>query len=191
MKNLKSLIITLMLLLAASTNAGAQQHLKFMGIPLTGTIDQFQSKLAAKGIRPDKQFNRQSPFGTRMFIGMFTGKKCNIHVYYTKSKTVYRAKAVYSDTDEEVADRYFDDIKQMLQSKYALEQSESGTTADGYPVFRIYVTTDAGNYLGEIDLFKSKYTDSIYSYYTSYSVHVDYFDGANYSKQQNSNMDDL
>lgn len=189
MKYLKPLIFTFVLLFAVSTNSVAQQHLKFMGIPLTGTIDNFQKKLASKGIYKDKSSSAMLPVGVRAYSGYFTGKKCKIYVYYiNNSKTVYRAKAVYSDENEDFADNYFSEIKAMLQSKYSLEQSESDNTSYNYPVYRTYVTDDYGKYLGEIDLFKDKFED--YGY-VSYSIHVDYIDGINYSKQQNSNMNDL
>lgn len=40
MKNFKPFLLAIVMLLSAATNVNAQQHLKFMGIPLTGTIDQ-------------------------------------------------------------------------------------------------------------------------------------------------------
>lgn len=188
MKYLKPLIFTFVLLFAVSTNSVAQQHLKFMGIPLTGTIDQFQKKLAAKRIYPNRAFNRQSAFGSRMFDGIFEGRSCSFHVYYTNSKVVYRAKAVYSNEDEDLAERFYNDTKNLLQTKYSSENFEDGEQ-DGYPTLTITVTDETGSkIIGFIDLYRSKY----YSYgMTSYSVHVDYTDYLNNIKHNNDNMNDL
>ena len=54
------------------------EHLKFMGIPLTGTITQFQQKLTAKGVTHDKKASATAPIGTRIFSGKFAGAKAEI-----------------------------------------------------------------------------------------------------------------
>lgn len=177
------------MLLSLSTNVTAQQHLKFMGIPLTGSIDNFQQKLANKGIYPSRELNRNTPFGVRCFTGRFTGEQCNIYVYYTDSKIVYRAKAVYSKQDEDLIDSYYKDVKDLLDTKYVLEESQD-ETSDGYPSHRIYVTDETGTKsLGQIVLYKSKFNGD-YGY-VSYSIHVDYYDDLNQIKHQNDNLDDL
>lgn len=75
------------------------QHMKFMGIPLDGTIDSFQAKLAAKGIKPDKQYNATTPVGSRFFEGIFCGYQAEFYAYYNaKTKNVYRCKACICNT---------------------------------------------------------------------------------------------
>lgn len=64
----KSLIILVLSILAMSMPAQAE-HLKFMGIPLTGTITQFQQKLAAKGIVYNKMMSEEAAVGVRWFSG--------------------------------------------------------------------------------------------------------------------------
>lgn len=189
MRYLKPLILTFVLLFCTNISLSAQQHLKFMGIPLTGTIDNFQAKLASKGIYPDKFANRTTPFGVRCFNGRFTGKQCSIYVYYTNTKKVYRAKAVYNDENENLVDQFFDNTKEMLQTKYALENSENDTYQN-YPAFNVYVTNDTGtSNLGSINLYKTKY----YNPYgrDSYNVHVDYTDYINGIDHDSENFDDL
>lgn len=48
-------------------------HLKFMGIPITGTITAFQSKLQTKGCKISKD-NILLPSGIRKFKGVLRGK---------------------------------------------------------------------------------------------------------------------
>ena len=78
------------------------EHLKFMGIPLTGSITAFQEKLKAKGIEYDAEGSRQIKVGCRCFKGSFSGEKANFYVYYNeKTKIVYRAKAVITCLSKE------------------------------------------------------------------------------------------
>ena len=189
MKYLKPLIFTLVLLFAFSINIDAQQHLKFMGLPLTGTIDNFQAKLAAKGIYPDRYTNKTTPFGVRCFNGRFTGKQCTFFVYYTNTKKVYRAKAVYNDENEDLVDQFYNSTKEMLQTKYAPENSENDTYQN-YPAFNVYVTNNEGtSNLGTINLYKTKYNNPYGR--DSYSVHVDYTDYINGIDHDSENFDDL
>lgn len=79
---MKSLLNNLMLLIVclAVTSANAQ-HLDFMGIPLDGTIANFQSKLLNKGCHIMK-YNSRIPVGIRGYDGIFAGKQAAIFVYY-------------------------------------------------------------------------------------------------------------
>ena len=98
----------------------AQEHLMFMGIPLTGTINQFQTKLQAKGVRHDRQLSNELPLGIRAFKGTFSNRKANISVYYnSKTLLVYAAKAYIPDLTEENANELFELFKHNLLTKYA------------------------------------------------------------------------
>ncbi len=183
------ILVSLLLLLCAPLQVSAQQHLKFMGIPLTGSIDNFQRKLAAKGIQPDREFNRMMPFGSRCFKGRFTGKNCTFHAYYTDNKTVYRAKAVYSNENEGLADQFYEEIKAMLQAKYPDGLVMNGTF-EGYDAFDVMVlAADGETVLGLINLYKTRYGMSVIDY--KYSIHVDYTDHINSNAKENEKMDDL
>lgn len=183
------ILVSLLLLLCAPLQVSAQQHLKFMGIPLTGSIDNFQRKLAAKGIQPDREFNRIMPFGSRCFKGRFTGKSCTIHTYYTDNKTVYRAKAVYSNDNEGLADQFYEEIKELLQTKYP-NGLVKNSTYEGYDAFDVMVlAADGETVLGFINLYKTRYGMSVIDY--EYAIHVDYTDYINSNAKENEKMDDL
>ena len=86
--------ISLLLLCMIWFVASAQQHMKFMGIPLDGTITTFTTKLQAKGVKISPN-NSKSGAGCRWFVGSFFGQSAEIYVYYNPTtKIVYRAKAV-------------------------------------------------------------------------------------------------
>lgn len=183
------ILVSLLLLLCAPLQVSAQQHLKFMGIPLTGSIDNFQRKLAAKGIQPDRELNRMLPFGSRSFKGRFTGKNCTICTYYTDNKTVYRAKAVYSNEDEGLADQFYEEIKELLQTKYP-DGLVKNSTYEGYDACSIMaLAADGETVLGSIDLYKTRY--GRYSFEYNYSIHVDYTDYINSNAKTDEKMDDL
>lgn len=183
------ILVSLLLLLCAPLQVSAQQHLKFMGIPLTGSIDNFQRKLAAKGVQPDREFNRIMPFGSRSFKGRFTGKSCTIHTYYTDNKTVYRAKAVYSNDNEGLADQFYEEIKELLQTKYP-NGLVKNSTYEGYDAFDVMVlAADGETVLGFINLYKTRHELSVISY--EYAIHVDYTDYINSNAKTDEKMDDL
>ena len=55
MKKIMLLLLTCLFAFPILSVAQSQEHLKFMGIPLDGTITQFQAKLQAKGVNYDTQ----------------------------------------------------------------------------------------------------------------------------------------
>lgn len=130
----KSLIILILSVLAMCLPVQAE-HLKFMGIPLTGTITQFQQKLAAKGVKYDKAMSQQLPAGVRMFNGTFAGEKSKIFVYYDpSSKVVYKAKAVSGYPSASSCNTKYEDLKSMLSSKYSEAETDIDYQ-DGHEAF--------------------------------------------------------
>ncbi len=79
--NRKLMLLLFVSLFTLVLNAQTE-HMKFAGISLTGSIEQFQKKLIAKGFRLNAKISKLLPVGTRSFIGTFAGKKGNIAVYY-------------------------------------------------------------------------------------------------------------
>ncbi len=77
-------------------------HLNFLGIPINGTIDSFQKKLADKGILIDSQRNRYAGKGIRKFKGTFCGyKDCEIDVvYHENTNIVFRVDVAIRNTPE-------------------------------------------------------------------------------------------
>ncbi len=187
MKKVISLIAILQLAVCASFAQGLQ-HMKFMGIPLDGTINQFQAKLSAKGISVDAEVNKTLDVGCRAFKGSFSGKSASIFVYYDEStKVVYRAKAVIESRDDDICLNNYDYYVNMLSSKYADAEVERDTQ-DGHPSITFYVLNNNPaiyKYLGTISVFRSHYLS------TFFYVHVDYTDTINKVRHEERNMEDL
>lgn len=100
------------MIFAIASFAQSNVHIKFMGIPLTGTIAQFQAKLVAKGCTYNKVASASISNGTRAFKGTFVGNKVDIYVYYdTNTKIVYRTKAVVSGVSEDIAEQEYSKVK--------------------------------------------------------------------------------
>ena len=107
------------LLCLFTTISFAQEHMKFAGIPLNGTITQFQQKLLAKGYTVNSKMNSVLPVGTRSFKGTFIGKRANVAVYYDETThIVYGAKAYFDELSETKAKEEKDGIESLLKQKY-------------------------------------------------------------------------
>ena len=84
------------------------KHFEFMGIPINGTITNFQQKLKAKGFTYDAKESKTLEAGGRAYKGTFSGKKCQLMVSYsTLTKQVYMVCVfIKSSTWDEVRSHY-------------------------------------------------------------------------------------
>lgn len=189
---MKKSIILLIISIVALCIPMHAQHMKFMGIPLTGTITQFQSKLTAKGVKYDKTTSGILPTGVRAYTGTFAGQKADFYVYYeSSSKIVYRAKAVIGCISESICEQVYSEMLSMLSTKYSDAYTESGYQ-DGHETCLIVVSQEGQNelrdILGTIGLYV---VDEGISYPFVKRVHVDYTDYQNSNKSEESKMKDL
>ena len=128
MKKIISVLFVLCLCMAAS----AQQHMKFMGIPLDGTIDDFSMKLKAKGVTYDAAESKAAGKGIRKFCGTFMGEKATFTVFYNyKSKIVFSAVAELYYPTVESAHTPFVNLNDQLQQKYPDATCKEYTGPDG------------------------------------------------------------
>ena len=128
MKKIISVLFAICLCMAAS----AQQHMKFMGIPLDGTIDDFAMKLKAKGVTYDAAESKAAGKGIRKFCGTFMGEKATFTVFYNyKSKIVFSAVAELYYPTVESAHTPFVNLNDQLQQKYPDATCKEYTGPDG------------------------------------------------------------
>ena len=128
MKKIISVFFVLCLCMAAS----AQQHMKFMGIPLDGTIDDFSMKLRSKGVTYDAAESKAAGKGIRKFCGTFMGEKATFTVFYNyKSKIVFSAVAELYYPTVESAHTPFVNLNDQLQQKYPDATCKEYTGPDG------------------------------------------------------------
>ena len=107
----------------------ANEHLKFMGIPINGTLESFTQKLVAKKIK-----SIQAAEGVGLFNGAFAGKNdCNIFVATVPNRNIVSKVVVClpsKDTWEWLENDY-KQFKQMLTSKYGEPLQHSKTFKAG------------------------------------------------------------
>lgn len=162
------------------------EHLKFMGIELTGSISSFHKKLLAKGLTVSPK-SKEQPVGVRTFDGTFSGEKAEIIVWYDpQSKEVYRANAIISRDKKNMVEQLMENMENKLDMKYGTNYkvSEEAEDDDGYKFTKhVYVV----NY-GTISMF---ITSMDYEEETEYLLHLDYQDSYNTKKSMKSELDDL
>jgi len=183
----KLFLVTLLALLTLSVQ-GQKTHLKFMGIPLTGTINNFQTKLSAKGIKVDQKVNKMVTEGARVFKGTFSGEDAIIFIYYdVKTKIVYRAKVVIKCFNADNYKEKFYALKNNLSKKYA-DAYKYEDEQNGQPEVVFMVSASDGTEIGDIGLYAGK---KLYSFTDEIDMHLDYSDYANDKSHKSNNMDDL
>ena len=128
MKKIISVLCALFLCMVVS----AQQHMKFMGIPLDGTIDNFALKLKAKGVAYDAAESKAADAGTRIFYGKFMGENARFIVFYNyKSKIVFSAAVELNYPTVESAHTPFVNLNDQLRQKYPDATCKEYTGPDG------------------------------------------------------------
>ena len=161
------------------------EHMKFAGIPLTGSIEQFQKKLIAKGFRLNAKISKLLPVGTRSFIGTFAGKKGNIAVYYDPdTKTVYGAKVYYDGLSDDRAKEEMDNLRSILSAKYGEDNITDGMDKSNRGTF----TGDTG--LGSIYCYMLM-DETMLTYPYNWSTHAEFNDYINGRNHQSKVMDDF
>ena len=149
MKKIISVLFAFCLCMAAS----AQQHMKFMGIPLDGTVDNFTMKLKAKGVTYDAAKSKAAGQGCRVFNGTFMGENATINVAYNpKSKMVFSAAVEMQYPTVESAHIPFLNLTESLQRKYPNTTPEGNRGPDGDVIGLAFNIPDetGGNSIGFI-----------------------------------------
>lgn len=190
---LRLILIGLFSIVCFSINA---KHLEFMGIPITGTITSFQTKLQSKGCSIAKG-NNQLPSGIRGFKGVFAGKDCNIYVWYNhRTKQVYQVRAVAdcgSSIDNAHSTFYY--FKNLLHQKYdgqalnsdMLEDSANGEYEFDMVVIEPPIQEEEAHLMGTIEVRVLDYD----GYPTTYGIAITYEDFDNSSKNEENTLNDL
>lgn len=191
---MKKLQLTLCcLIVTMATFAQANSHLKFMGVPITGTIAQFQTKLIAKGCTYDKEKSALADPGIRIFKGTFIGNKVRICVFYDiKTKIVYRTKAIVDGVSEDMAEQEYYKTKNLLSQKYGADDEDMAIgTQDGKESVSFISADDEGIINGRIDLFITQDETTWIRSPHNYNLHIDYNDRINTSKHVDQQLDEI
>lgn len=108
------------------TSIYGQAHMKFMGIPLNGTIEQFSQKLKTKGITYDAIASKKLSPGAKLYNGTFMGEHAQFVVMFNaKSRIVYGVGVELTYSTKEFARVPFLDIAEQLHKKYPTAEFSS------------------------------------------------------------------
>ena len=187
---MKKTIIILFLLISISVFS--QQHISVFGLPLNGSINNFTTKLATKGIVVDKEQNRAMPAGVRAFKGTFAGYfSSRILVFYdSRTKNVFKCAINFDGLDEQEYFRMFEDIKERILTKHRnIIYIHEDKNQDGYPVvdFSVSESKNRLNVIGDIKM--GILEMKVYPF--EKAMFVSYTDRININKFRESSKDDL
>ena len=185
---MKRIFLTFCICLLSSMLVFAQEdHLKFMGIPLDGSIDNFEKELLAKGLSLYSDFNSEyeKTNDCRAFEGKFSGENAILFIEYDPSnKIVYAARVFIECVNEITRDKKYDYFNSMLSIKYPEAKIEMGEQ-EGHEAKAIFIPNknhSSHQYLGFITIACSN---------DRYMLEIDYTDTDNMVKCKKKNLDDL
>lgn len=125
-------IISILFVFCVCLSLSAQEHMKFMGIPLNGMIDNFTLKLKAKGVTYDAAKSKMLLPGRKLYNGTFMGEKATFVVYFNaKSKVVFGVMVDMSYSSTELAYIPFKNIAEQLLKKYPKAVYEANKDSKG------------------------------------------------------------
>lgn len=174
---------------------GEQEHMKFKGIQIDGTLNNFVSEMKANGFE-----HIATQDGVAIFNGDFAGyKNCEVGVLSLKETNIVNTVAVFFPVCNDWPSiwRNYDSIKTMLIEKYGepsecVEEfqtySEPNSDMDrwsalvtGHYTYYTNFETDKGNIL--IEIVRSEYLDC--------RLKLQYWDKINTDAVRSDAMDDL
>ena len=190
----KALLFAIMFVLSVNSIAqNTEEHMKFKGIPIDGTLSDFTQKMKQKGFT-----FKGIEDGMAMFEGEFAATKgCTIIAVAKSTNAVHKVAVVFPDCDTwSCLSNKYESLKDMLTQKYGEHALNIEKFDDNYirdDGDRFYnVRMDRCKYVsswiteeGEIDL------DIAHAGYFSCFVRLIYIDGTNTDKVINQAIDDL
>ncbi len=182
----KSILLFVFCLLSVISQAQAE-HLKFAGIPITGTIEQFQQQLLTKGFKQntinkfeiDELDGTLAPEGKRIYQGKFVNQKAKIKVFFdTKTKQVFKVQVYFTKLDKNSAQIKLEYFKGLLSNKYGAANMKEHNQSKEFPGFLL--TANGGQIYGYVS------KSSIF-----YGTYIQYTDSINEENHRHQMLNDL
>ena len=180
-------ILAFLLALLVTANISAQtEHVKFLGIPLDGNIQQFQENLSARGCVYDQKTSDLLPKGMRAFKGAYAKHDALMIVLYDETAdVVYQAKAIITCHGMEMGDSVFNEINGQLQSEFGTLLSTKSIQY-GHESYGYTILSPERVVIGDIGLFMTKDENNS----NVYLVQVQYTDTANLRMHERQQSED-
>ena len=171
---MRTFFLSLLLLLSLSSTAQTE-HVRFLGIPLDGTIQQFQDELTAKDCNYDQTTSDLLPKGIKAFKGTYAGNEALLMVFHDETtNVVYQAKAVITCQGEDSCEVIFNKINEQLQTEHGTFLSTKSIQY-GHETYGYTILSPERVVIGDIGLFVTKDENNP----NVYLVQVQYTDTAN------------
>jgi len=189
MKKIISIIALVLCTLAVSAQTN---HMKFKGIPMEGTLQNFTNKLKLKGYTP-----MGIKDGVSLLNGEFAGyKDCQIYAIADKSGMICKVAVIFPKMDRwSELESCYNKYKSMLTEKYGAPESCT-------EIFQNDYIDDDNRRMHELKMDRCKYiTDFVcdegdikleisHESFTCFVI-LSYFDKVNQDKLRKKIMDDL
>ena len=153
---MKHILVFMMMLLVTANLHAQTEHVRFIGIPLDSTIQQFQEELTARGYTHDKETSAFLPKDVRAFRGPYAGHDALLIIFFDETtNVVYQAKAVITCQDEETCEAVFKEINGQLQEEYGTLLSTKSIQY-GHESYGYTILSGQRVVMGDIGLFVTK-----------------------------------
>ena len=170
--NMRTTFLSLLLLLSLSSTAQTE-HVRFLGIPLDGSIQHFQEELTTKGCSDGKVFLILE--GMKAFKGSYAGHDALLMVFYDETiDVVYQAKAVITCQGEDSCEAVFNEINEQLQTEHGTFLSTKSIQY-GHESYGYTILSPERVVMGDVGLYVTKEENSP----NGFLVQVQYTDTAN------------
>lgn len=184
-------IISVFFVLCVCLSISAQEHMKFMGIPLDGTIENFALKLKAKGVTYDAMKSRAMSPGCKLYNGTFMGEKATFMVFFNaKSRVVFGVSVEMSYSSVELAFTQFKNIGEQLMKKYPKAVYEENKDSKGDVNGLSFSIQDEAE-TKRIGIIILAVTPSKSLLKNDCTINLTYTDVANFQKSEAKNNEDL
>lgn len=136
---MKKLMMLLAVVMAMCANAYAE-HFKFMGIPIDGTLPQFEKQLLHKGFTPIKNQDANMPM-MKVYEGEWLNQNVELEVYYAPQSKIVAGLDVRM---EDAPSSALELVKNRIHKNYKVDRTEAGEDGDvGYDMV-YYVNNGEG-----------------------------------------------
>ena len=183
---MKHILVFILALLVALNLSAQTEHVRFLGIPLDGTIQQFQESLVANGCSLDQKTSELLPKGMCALRGSYAEHDALMIVLYDETAdVVYQAKAIITCQGEETSDSVFNVINQQLQLEYGTLLSTKSIQY-GHESYGYTILSKERVVVGDIGLFMTRDENNP----NVFLVQVQYTDTANLRVHERQQSDD-
>ena len=183
---MKHILVFILALLVAINLSAQTEHVRFLGIPLDGTIQHFQDSLTANGCSLDPKTSDLLPKGMRAFKGGYSEYDALMIILYDETAdVVYQVKAIITCQGEETSDSVFNVINQQLQSEYGTLLSTKSIQY-GHESYGYTILSKERVVVGDIGLFMTRDENNP----NVFLVQVQYTDTANLRVHERQQSDD-